>query len=58
VTSASQAGGGKGIVLYYENVEGGHAGAADLKQSAFQTTLYMNFLWRQLGGKASSPPKK
>jgi len=55
--ASSQARVGGGKVLYYENIEGGHAGAADLKQSAFQTTLYMNFLWRQLGGGGrTSPP--
>ena len=31
-------------VFYYENVEGGHAGAADSKQQAFVLTLYVNFL--------------
>ncbi len=36
-------------VLYYENVEGGHAGAADSKQQAFMSALAYTFLWRQLG---------
>ena len=35
-------------VFYYENVEGGHAGAADSKQQAFVLTLYMNFLKRTI----------
>ena len=30
--------------LYYENMEGGHGGAADSKQQAFMTVLYINFL--------------
>lgn len=32
----------------YENVEGGHGGAADMKQSAMLATLEYNFLWRML----------
>lgn len=36
-------------VLYYENVEGGHAGAADNKQRAFMSALAYTFLWKQLG---------
>jgi prolyl oligopeptidase len=36
-------------VLFYENVEGGHAGAADAEQAAFMTTLAYAFLWKQLG---------
>ena len=32
-------------VFYYENIEGGHGGAADLKQSAFMTSLANDFLW-------------
>jgi prolyl oligopeptidase len=35
--------------LFYENVEGGHAGAADAEQVAFMTTLAYAFLWKQLG---------
>ena len=38
-------------VLYYENTEGGHAGAADNKQRAFLSSLEFVFLRRQLGGK-------
>jgi prolyl oligopeptidase len=37
-------------VLYYENVEGGHAGAANNKQQAFMSALEFTFLWKQLGG--------
>ena len=36
-------------VLYYENIEGGHGGAADNAQSAFKTALAFAFLWRMLG---------
>jgi prolyl oligopeptidase len=35
-------------VLYYENVEGGHGGAADNKQRAFMQALAYTFLWREL----------
>ncbi|WDI42401.1 prolyl oligopeptidase family serine peptidase [Bremerella sp. P1] len=38
-------------VLYYENIEGGHAGAADNKQRAFMTALTYEFLKQQLMGK-------
>ncbi|MGV9670205.1 prolyl oligopeptidase family serine peptidase [Gordonia sp. NPDC003504] len=36
-------------VSYYENIEGGHGGAADNKQSAFKTALAYEFLWRTIG---------
>ena len=32
----------------YENIEGGHGGAADNKQRAFMTTLVYEFLWKTL----------
>jgi prolyl oligopeptidase len=35
-------------VFYYENIEGGHGGAADNKQQAYMSTLYLNFLKRVL----------
>ena len=35
-------------VLYYENIEGGHGGAADNKQAAFMSALAYTFLWEQL----------
>ena len=35
-------------VLYYENVEGGHAGSADNRQLAFMSALAYSFLWRHL----------
>ena len=31
-------------VIYYENIEGGHSAAANLKQSAFMTTLQLEYL--------------
>ena len=31
-------------IFYYENIEGGHSGAADSKQQAYVLTLYINFL--------------
>ena len=37
-------------VTYYENIEGGHGGAADNAQSAFMWALVYEFLWRRLGG--------
>jgi len=35
-------------VLYYENIEGGHGGAADWKQSALSSSLSTTFLYQQL----------
>jgi prolyl oligopeptidase len=35
--------------LYYENIEGGHGGAADNKQRADMMALEYSFLWQQLG---------
>ncbi|MFC4072288.1 prolyl oligopeptidase family serine peptidase [Actinoplanes subglobosus] len=37
-------------VAYYENVEGGHAGAADNDQAALVRALMLEFLWRRLAG--------
>jgi len=39
-------------VRLYENIEGGHAGAADNEQAAFKAALSYSFLWRTLGGQA------
>lgn len=36
-------------VLYHENIEGGHGGAADNAQRAHVHALEMAYLWRQLG---------
>jgi prolyl oligopeptidase len=38
-------------VLYYENIEGGHGGAADNSQRANLVALENTFLWLSLGGK-------
>lgn len=35
-------------ILLYENIEGGHGGAADNKQAAFMQALAYTFLWKQL----------
>jgi prolyl oligopeptidase len=35
-------------VLLYENIEGGHGGAADNKQVAFMNALVYMFLWKEL----------
>jgi prolyl oligopeptidase len=37
-------------VLYYENIEGGHGGAADNKQLAYMSTLAYSFLVKELFG--------
>ena len=35
-------------IRYYENIEGGHAGAADNAQTAFRAALVYEFLLRTL----------
>ncbi|CAM5195894.1 prolyl oligopeptidase family serine peptidase [Alishewanella longhuensis] len=35
-------------VYYYENIEGGHAGASDNRQSARMAALEYSYLWQQL----------
>jgi prolyl oligopeptidase len=35
-------------VLYYENIEGGHGGAANNEQAAYMSALAYTFLWEQL----------
>lgn len=35
-------------VRYYENIEGGHSGAADNAQTAFRSALIYRFLWSEL----------
>ena len=37
-------------VIYYENIEGGHGGAADNKQLAYVSTLTYSFLVKELFG--------
>jgi prolyl oligopeptidase len=44
-------------VLYYENIEGGHAGAADNKQAAYMSALAYTFLSKELGLTPSSAAK-
>ncbi|QPF73568.1 S9 family peptidase [Roseateles sp. DAIF2] len=39
-------------LLYYENIEGGHGGAADNEQRATLQALEYSYLWQQLGGEA------
>jgi prolyl oligopeptidase len=39
-------------VLYYENIEGGHGGAANNEQSAFMQALAWTFLEQKLSGAA------
>ena len=41
-------------VDYYENIEGGHGGAADNKQAAYKSALAYEFLWETLG--EAEPP--
>jgi prolyl oligopeptidase len=48
MTAALEAAGHR--VWYYENIEGGHAGAADNAQIALKSALSFSFLWRMLGG--------
>ena len=41
--------------LYYENIEGGHGGAADNEQRAHLQALEYSYLWQQLGGWKEEP---
>jgi prolyl oligopeptidase len=41
-------------VRYYENIEGGHGGAADNAQAAFKSALTYEFLWQTIGGSPKS----
>ena len=38
--------------FYFENIEGGHGGAADNRQRALLQALEFSYLWRQLGREA------
>jgi prolyl oligopeptidase len=42
-------------VVYYENIEGGHGGAADNAQRADMTALEFAFLWQQLDRRSALP---
>ncbi len=46
MTAALEAAGHR--VHYYENIEGGHGGAADNSQAAFRAALIYTYLWRTL----------
>lgn len=48
VAKLSGHGTAKDTTYYYENIEGGHGGAADNKQMAFMKTLEYSFLWKTL----------
>jgi prolyl oligopeptidase len=37
-------------IYYYENLDGGHAGVANLKESAYRAALFMTYLNRELKG--------
>jgi prolyl oligopeptidase len=39
--------------LYYENIEGGHGGAADNEQRAHLQALEFSYLWAQLNGRGA-----
>ncbi|CAK0811794.1 unnamed protein product [Prorocentrum cordatum] len=41
---------GAATTTYYENIEGGHGGAADNKQRAYMDTLKYKFCWKKLSG--------
>jgi prolyl oligopeptidase len=41
-------------VLYYENIEGGHGGAANNKQAAYMSTLAYTFLLKELAPPSSA----
>jgi len=45
-------------VYYYENIEGGHGGAADNRQRAFMKTLEYTFLWDALSRAGEQAPAK
>jgi prolyl oligopeptidase len=42
-------------VLYWENTEGGHAGAANNEQTATMWALTYTFLWEELSGPGNQP---
>jgi prolyl oligopeptidase len=44
-------------VDYFENIEGGHGGAADNAQRADMQALEFAFLWQRLGGRQKLPPR-
>eukprot|EP00965_Chrysotila_dentata_P007032 229030-Pleurochrysis_carterae.AAC.2 len=44
-------------VFYYENIEGGHGGAADNRQRAFMSTLAYLFLDKALSSHSLKPSR-
>jgi prolyl oligopeptidase len=42
-------------LLYYENIEGGHGGAADNDQRATMLALEYTFMWQQLNSRPTAP---
>ena len=44
-------------VFYFENIEGGHGGAADNAQRAHVQALEMSYLWMRLGGPPAVPSR-
>lgn len=42
-------------VFYYENMEGGHAGSANIEQSILWNSLEYTYLWEKLGGEGRTP---
>ncbi len=38
-------------IYYYENIDGGHAGVANLKESAYRSALFVAYLERELMGR-------
>ncbi|HEY7054615.1 MAG TPA: prolyl oligopeptidase family serine peptidase, partial [Mycobacterium sp.] len=55
MTAALEAAGHR--VRYYENIEGGHAGAADNAQAAFRSALMFEFLWQTIGAGDANMPR-
>ncbi len=49
---------GRDDVWYYENVEGGHRGAANNAQRAFMTALAYTFAWNQVSGAPFAVPEE
>jgi prolyl oligopeptidase len=45
-------------VLYYENIEGGHGGAANNQQAAHMAALAYTFLWQRLGMLQDQPQQR
>jgi prolyl oligopeptidase len=44
-------------MFYYENIEGGHGGAANNEQRAFMWALSFEFLWQTLAPPQVPPPQ-